>query len=576
MNKYVILIFLFLSGDAMAQKHQAFHGNYSPTWAETIEAYENITKKHDFVDILELGLSDSGKPIHVLRISKGEEKPWLLVNNAIHPGEPCGVDASIIIAQEIAESYDWTSGILDKVNIAIIPMYNVGGALNRWCCSRANQNGPEAYGFRGNSRNLDLNRDFIKADSRNALLFTKLFHELNPHVFIDTHTTNGADYQYVMTMITTQPDKAGKVLGKFIRDEIEPKLYEMMEVDQFPMTPYVNSVGKTPDTGIKDYLETPRYSTGYAALFHCIGFTSEAHMFKPYEDRVEATYFFIRNVLKYMSSNTEKLIAIKEKAERETRSSSDLAIHWELDTSKWDEFQFKGYEAVTEKSELTGEERLRYDRDRPYQKSIKWYHYFKDKSRVELPFAYVVPFAWKELIERLDANHIKSWEVRKDIEANAETYYIEEFTSIRNPYEGHFLHRKIKLNKVAIGAKLYEKDRVIPVDQPGIRYIVESLEPGAPDSFFAWNFFDSILQQKEWFSAYIFEEEAKELLATDPELKQEFERRKEDPDFASDHFAQLYFIYQNSPNYESTYNLYPVLKLSEQEYNRLEGSQEGR
>ena len=100
--------------------------------------------------------------------------------------------------------------------IVIIPVYNVGGALNRGSYSRANQNGPEAYGFRGNARNLDLNRDFIKCDSRNARSFNRLFNQWKPDVFVDTHTSNGADYQYVMTLISTQKDRLGGALGEFL------------------------------------------------------------------------------------------------------------------------------------------------------------------------------------------------------------------------------------------------------------------------------------------------------------------------------------------------------------------------
>ena len=89
-----------------------------------------------------------------------------------------------------------------------IPVYNVDGALSRQDTSRVNQNGPEAFGFRGNARHLDLNRDFIKADSLNARTFAQVFTRWDPDVMVDTHTSNGADYQHVVTLIATQQPMA--------------------------------------------------------------------------------------------------------------------------------------------------------------------------------------------------------------------------------------------------------------------------------------------------------------------------------------------------------------------------------
>ena len=116
----------------------------------------------------------------------------------------------------------------DNVVLAIIPVYNIGGALNRNSFSRANQNGPESYGFRGNAQNLDLNRDFIKCDSKNARSFTEIFHYLNPDIFIDNHVSDGADYQHVMTLITTQHNKLGNELGEWLKKTFEPKLFTGM------------------------------------------------------------------------------------------------------------------------------------------------------------------------------------------------------------------------------------------------------------------------------------------------------------------------------------------------------------
>ena len=195
-------IHLFLLGLTMAcalplcaQDHPL---GETPTWAEAIAAYEQLHQDHpDATEFVEFGLSDVGRPLHLFTMGPSDAPLRILVNNAIHPGEPCGVNASLMWATDLLQPGRLPEG----VHIGIVPLYNVGGGLRRNCCTRANQNGPEEYGFRGNARNLDLNRDFIKCDSRNALSFNAMFTDFDPDLFADTHTSNGADYQATMTLI---------------------------------------------------------------------------------------------------------------------------------------------------------------------------------------------------------------------------------------------------------------------------------------------------------------------------------------------------------------------------------------
>lgn len=163
-------------------------GNTTPTYPEVMDFWNNACKAHKFASIHEFGESDFGLPLHYVWLSHDQKerkesveqrnKPILLINNAIHPGEPDGVDASMQLAYQLLN--DSLQYLLDQVDIAIIPMYNIGGGHNRSASSRANQNGPKEYGFRGNAQNLDLNRDFVKCDSRNALAFANLIQKLDP------------------------------------------------------------------------------------------------------------------------------------------------------------------------------------------------------------------------------------------------------------------------------------------------------------------------------------------------------------------------------------------------------------
>lgn len=555
---------------SLGQSHTPFSGNASLTYEEAIKTYEQLAADSDYASMLRYGQTDIGEPLHLFVIDSDgnsdprrfdEDKSVLLINNGIHPGEPCGIDASVVLAREFLSGEEYYEELLEDVIICIVPVYNIGGSLNRGCCSRANQNGPREYGFRGNAKNLDLNRDFIKADSDNAKAFYELFHDTDPEVLVDTHTSNGADYQYTMTLITTQPDKAAPELRWYLRNGMNDSLYSAMERRNFPMTPYVHTIGKTPDSGIKDYLEIPRFSTGYAALFNTLGFVTETHMLKPFEDRVESTYQFLMTMIEYMAENSEQMIALREKANEDARFREVFPLQWKLDTTKYEMFDFKGYEAEWEVSEVTGKEGLTYNQSKPFEKAVRYYNRYKSVEEVRAPDFYIIPQAWDAVIDRLMMNGVDMRPLDKDTVLTVEVYYIRDFKTADNVYEGHYLHRKVEVEPVVTELQYRKGDFVIPVEQTCNRYIVETLEPQGVDSFFAWNFFDSILQQKEWFSDYVFEDTAEEMLEKSPELKEEFEAKKdEDAEFSKNHWGQLYWIYQHSDNYENTVNRYPVAR----------------
>jgi hypothetical protein len=100
------------------------------------------------------------------------------------------------------------------------------------------------------------------------------------------------------------------------------------------------------------------------------------------------------------------------------------------------------------------------------------------------------------------------------------------------------------------------------MDQPSNKFLIHTLEPQGEDSYFAWNFFDPILGQKEGFSDYVFEETAEAFLKANPDVARKLEERKaSDSAFARNGRAQLNFIYLNSPYYEGAHLQYPVYRV---------------
>ncbi len=569
--KSVFLSFIIagfaLSASAQLTPFEKSNKKETATYKECITFYKQLDNAHQEVKMLEFGITDVGFPLHVVVIDKdglsdpkqikSKNKTVLLINNGIHPGEPEGVDASMILARELVLKKQ----IPANVTICIIPIYNIDGALNRGN-SRINQNGPLSYGFRGNYQNLDLNRDFIKSDSKNSIAFQQIFNAFKPDVFVDTHVSNGADYQYVMTLIATQKDKIHPALADYMQKQLEPVLYKSMEKAGFEMTPYVNSLTEVPDSGLVGFLETPRYASGYTALHNTIGFITETHMLKSFEKREAATYAFLDLMIKQMQNDHQLILSTRKKAIEQTKIQQSFPINWKVDMATPSKLTFKGYFAGIKKSEVSGRDRLYYDHDKPYTKQINFWNNFKAVDVVEKPKAYLVPQSWAKAIELLKLNKVMMYPLKSDTTLTAEMYYFDDFKTNTRPYEGHYNHSNVKLRKEQMQVKFYAGDFLIYTNQAQNRYIIETLEPQAVDSYFNWNFFDSILGQKEYFSAYVFEDVAAEMLKKDAKLKADFEAAKAaNAELAENGQAQLNWIYMHSPYYENTYRRYPVARL---------------
>ena len=364
---------------------------YSAHFTEAHDWYLHLAESSPLVTCTRVGESDGWLPIYSVVISgDGETDPVairasgravVLINNAIHPGEPAGVDASMMLARDLVQDPVCKAWLQDVV-VVIIPYYNVDGGRNRSATYRANQSGPREQGFRGNARNLDLNRDFIKCDSRNARTFSRVFHHWDPDVFVDTHTSNGADYPYTITVIPTQPDKLPTALAQYQEERLLPRLYQHMEQVGWPMCPYVHSDGP-PDRGILGFLDLPRYSTGYTALFQTIGFMPETHMLKPFADRVRSTRAFLDGVLSIVAAQRTALLTARRMARHEVREQICWPLHWTLDTSRTESLPFHGYSAEMVRSQVHGQPRLRYDREKTYHQEIPYLPHYRPTLTVD-------------------------------------------------------------------------------------------------------------------------------------------------------------------------------------------------
>ncbi|MGQ2984604.1 hypothetical protein [Flavobacterium sp.] len=568
-----LLALLLFTATLSAQKnmyttpYEKGNRNQTATYQETIDFFRLLDRDFESVQLLEMGPTDSGIPLHIVIYNPDkvfdlakmhDNKAVLFVNNGIHPGEPDGIDATMMLYRDLA-----TGKVPAPKNtvIVMIPIYNIGGALNRNSHSRANQNGPESYGFRGNERNYDLNRDFLKSDTKNARSFAEIFHKVQPDIFIDNHVSNGADYQYVFTYIATHHQKLGGNLGTFYKAEMLPKILAAMKAKGIEATPYVNIHDEKPDGGFAQFMDYPRYSTGYASMFNVPGSMPETHMLKNYADRVKVTYEYMAETLAYIEQNHKRIKELRSENDRHYKAGMQYPLLWEIDSTEVTLLPFLGYEGGFKTSEVSGKPRLYYDRKKPFSKTVPYYQRYNPTLEVTIPEAYIIPRSWWNAVELLQINNIRMEPLAQDTEIEVESYRIVDHKTSRSPYEGHYPHYGTQVKATTRKVLFRKGDFVIPTNQPGVKYLLETLEPQANDSYFNWNFFDAILQQKEYFSAYVFEDTAAKLLKDNPKLKTEFDaKKKQDRAFANDGDAQLDWIYTQSEYYEKTHMEYPVYR----------------
>jgi hypothetical protein len=570
--KILLLLLLYtahIQGQSLLTHYEKTDYLESDNYYEVISFYKTLDKKSKKIQVLELGSTDANLPLHLILLSSdgktkisnwnNSNKVKILINNSIHPGEPDGMQACMLLVRDIV---DGKYILPANVSLAIIPIYNIGGSLERSTFYRIDQNGPLEKGKRANSQNYDLNRDFIKCDAQESKSFAEIFHMVMPDIFIDTHTSNGADYQHTMTLLTTQHNKLGGDLGKYLHEKMEPALFDDMKNKGMDMIPYVNHFGSNPERGWEAFWDSPRYSSGFTSLYHTISFVPETHMLKPYKDRVNASSEIIKSIIKYSDENYYELKSKIALQRSKTAVQKHFPLKYAIDSSKHQIIKFKGYEAERKPSKISGLTRLYYNREKPFEKDVKFYNYFITTLQVEKPKAYVISSAWHRVIELLRVNNVKMTQLKKDTSMEVEVYKIIDTKSSSRLYEGHHLNSEVKIEKRKEYLSFRKGDYYIPMNQSCNRYIIEVLEPESPDGFYAWNFFDSILNQKEGFSSYVFEDTAEKYLDEHPEILLSLKKRKEnDTAFANDHEAQLEYIFQQSDFFEKNYKIYPVYRV---------------
>jgi murein tripeptide amidase MpaA len=487
----------------------------------------------------------------------------LLFEAGIHPGESEGRDAGMILLRELCIEKKNTK-LLDNVSLLFIPVFNVDGDHRFTPYSRINQNGPKEMGWRSTATNLNLNRDFMKADAPEMQDWLKMFNYWLPDFFIDSHTTDGADYQYVLTFAVETGGNMDKGLTKWQEEVYLPFVSEKMFNDDMPIFPYVSFRNwHDPRSGLRESVAPPMLSQGYTAIQNRPGLLIETHMLKPYKPRVESTYAMVKYTMEIMNKECNTLCELNKKADDFCSSdlfrNEELAVRFYTSTKDSVMVDFLGVEYDIKHSDLTGGDWFVYYPDQPKTFKIPMFNTKLPAEKVKLPRAYLIPPEWIELINRLDLHGIEYERLKEDTWVEVESYKFKNYKWSPTPFEGRMMMQQFEMDTILENRLFVAGSVRVPTNQRTARVIAHILEPKAADSYLSWGFFNTTFERKEYVETYVMEPMARKMIAENPELEQEFKDwLKEHPEYKNNQWLQLFFFYEKTPYWDQQKDKYPI------------------
>ncbi len=541
---------------------------------ETIKYFQRLADYSDFAELKTIGLSPQGRELKCLIVSKNKfftptaakqhnNKVTILINNGIHSGEIEGKDASMLLLREILVTKTKES-LLDNVVLLVIPVFNLDGHERFSKYNRINQNGPKEMGWRVTAQNFNLNRDFAKADTPEMKSLLKLYSKWLPDIFIDTHTTDGADYQYTITYGITSHQEVPPQTRSLVNKELIPFFEHKVKQAGYLIMPYVGFINGDYKNGIRDWVSTPRFSHCYAGAQNRIGILIETHMLKPYKDRVFATKAMLESIIEYSNKNYKKIIDCSTNADRYTiqkYSTEHKPYPLKIDiTNKSKKFLYKGIKYKLVYSNITGS-KIRKFTDEKYSIEVPYFNETKIVDSVYLPKAYIIPQEWKALVDILLLHGIKFNKPEEKKKYIVEKYKFKNVHFPPNSYESHFIPQ-YDFEKIIDTVEVNKGDYYIPTKQRSLGMIAYLLEPKSIESFVKWGLMNIIFERKEYFEDYSMEPIAERMYKKNKFLRKEFNNLvKNDSAFASNPKRRLNYFYERSPYYDKKYNVYPILRV---------------
>ena len=579
---YSLLVLLISSAVAGEEEWLTFFeksaGLETPRYAETMAYFARLDKVSPYARLESFGTSPEGRSLPLLIISADKaftpekarrtNKPIVLIQGAIHSGESEGKDAVMLLARDML-IYKKHRELFENFIFLIIPIFNVDGHERFSPYNRINQNGPKEMGWRVTSTRLNLNRDFMKADAPEMRQWLQMYHHWLPHLFYDCHTTDGVDFQYILTYNIDEHDQFGGAVARWTRELFLPGVKAACEKQGLLIAPYADMLEDDyPAKGFDIGVWRPMLSNVYATVCNRAGFLIETHSLKPYAARVQATLDFILIGLQEIVKDPQSFLrAIAEEDQRVSawgRGPADtlkFALQFKTRFDKGDTALFFGYRMEKKAGAVSGRDYLVYTSDKVEIPTV-FYNEVEPTAEVTPPYGYLVPHGWHTVIDVLRAHGIKMYRLTEACSGSFEGYRFQGVRFMPRSYEGRSLpsYRVVMVSE----ERVFPAGTVfVPMGNPRGKLIMHLLEPEAPDALVAWGLMNTIFEDREYFESYVMEPLAQQMAADDKELAELFARKvQSDSAFAANPRARLAFFYQNSPWYDHEKDLYPVWRLT--------------
>ncbi|MFH0945557.1 MAG: M14 family metallopeptidase [Planctomycetota bacterium] len=539
----------------------------TPDYAETMRWLKRICQASDRFERVGLGRSGEGREIlMVVACAEGTRDPEVLRQNGrptvlaqagIHSGEIDGKDAGMMLLRDLMEG-GRLEDLLQRVNLLFIPILSVDGHERSSRFSRINQRGPAEQGWRTNARNLNLNRDYAKADTLEMQALLRALETWQPDLYIDLHVTDGIDYQYDVTYGWHGPTGWSPSIAGWLDGEMRPALdLDLRAAGHVPGPLIFAQDNADLSKGIVDWMATPRFSNAYGDARQLPTILVENHSLKPYRRRVLGTHVLLESVLRTVG---EKGAGLREAIEKDRTARRDPVPLSFRPGPNQETIQFLGIANRMIDSPITGSKVVEWLGE-PITMEVPVMKIDTPAMEKKRPVAYWIPPAWGEVVDRLELHGIVVERQAEERTVRVEVLRLEKFKLDDSPYEGRVRVRPEEISVRQQEVTFPEGACRVPTNQPLGTLAVLLLEPESEDSFFQWGFFHPILQRTEYFEVYALEPLARQMLEDDQELAKEFNTRlKEDPEFANNPGARLRWFYERSPFYDQRYRVYPVAR----------------
>ncbi len=539
-------------------------------YAESVEFARKLENQSRWVRVQTIGKTPQGRDMILIVVSKDGAftpeaarktgKAVVFIQNGIHSGEIAGKDASSMLLRDIVINKRFASW-LDHTILLVLPVFNIDGHEKRSPYNRMNQNGPAEMGWRTTAQRINLNRDYLKADAPEMRAFIKTYTAWLPELLIDNHVTDGADYQYDMTLGVPTEQEIWPTVGEWSRRFLTDVMVAL-ERDGHVVARYAEPVDYA---DIRKGLEAggapPRFSTGYAAAQNRASILVETHSLKRYKTRVWAHYDLMRRAIEFVARDAKGLHDACLEADRAVAGLAGKKLFVAGEPSKdGDPFVYRGLFARLVKSNVTGGDYPVYTAD-PQNVRLPLYQKLMPTLETIMPAAYAVPREWTAVLELLALHGVRTETLKTDRRATIETTRFQDVKWAERPYESrHRVAFKTTIERES--AALPKGIVMVPMNQRAARIAVHILEPEAPDSAVRWGLFDTIFEQKEYAEPYVMEPLARQMLESDEKLRAEYEARvKSDEKFAGSPAARRQFLYEHSPYWDRDKDRYPVLRV---------------